>query len=325
MNSRRGNSLIQVMIASIIVGVILYSVMTMIQNLTAAQMSMQQKIDSLMAQSLITAHIINDLDNCNLSVQGKPFVAGAPIPNIALNELVLGPATAPSAIVKTAASTVSSGLLVQSIELQDIVPEIIPNEYRSNVTVRSINRGLQLKDLKFPLYFELDSTGTQILRCSLKTAPPQIIELALGTSQAYPAGSCPGGWIVAPALAGRRLDCSTSDTWVGVAVPAIDGVTRYEYATEFGSAKSGGSGHGWTYMVRGLSQRHYLDNTELDPTVSHNISLEYYIGNRGGIPGGAGAAPTTAAAFSTLTAATSATPHPCIQLFSTTLMIECLR
>jgi hypothetical protein len=317
MTSNRGNALISVIIAAAIIAILMSVLATMLSNVNREQSYTQQKSDSLTAQALITQGIINNIANCTLSVQNKPFSLSSPPTTVTLNELAIGPSATPSAIVKTTSSNMTGGLVVNSIIIRDILPEGIIGNYKGNVEIQFNNKVRQTKNMVFPIFFTVSVATNKISGCRVNSPPSNVVVLNLGGIQNYPAGSCTGGWMITPSLTVTRLDCNSNTIWVGVAIPNIDGTLRYDLAVEFGSRKSGGNGHGWHYFTRGLSNRQYLDPVSLNPSLVHNIGLEFYIGER--INTGAGPA-----SFSQWIPATPATGNACIQLTDTKLMIECL-
>lgn len=314
-----GSLMIQILIAIGIMGILILTFSSIFQYVNRQQSYNQQKVDSLTAQSLISTQFLSNIENCNLSLQGLPFDVGSPPTELALTELVVGPATNVLALVKTASSTQPGGNLANSIVMNNITADANPGDFRATVVVDFKNTVMDTRDMSFPIFFKASPATNTITGCRVQISPSNIVVLNLGGVQNYPAASCPGGWMISPNLSARRLDCGTGDTWVAVAIPNVDGTLRYDMTVEFGSPKGGGSGHGWYYFVRGLSQRYYMNPLTFDPSAPHSIGLEFYIGNRNSNFA------ANASAFSVFTPATPATAHPCIQLIETTMMIECLK
>ncbi len=316
---QRGFSIVEVMVAFGLLAVFMYAMMGTFQLFNRQSSFQQQKIDSLQSQSLIVSQIINNISNCTLSIQNKPFNVSSPPSSLELSELVLGPASNISALVRTSRSSYKTGSLVNSINITDIVTDGTIGYYKGNLEVDFKNNIMQTKKMSAPVLFKASAASNLTTGCRTPNSPTNITVLSLGSSQLYPAGSCPAGWMISPMLTMQRNDCTTGDVWVGVSIPNIDGALMFNQDVEFGSSKGGSRGHGWDYFIRGLSNRYYVSPFMLDPSVDHTIKLEFYIGNRGTNFS------ASSAAFKVFMPADASTVHPCIRLVETTMTIECLR
>jgi len=320
--NQKGMSLIQVMVAVGIMGIITVAFTSLISNMQTEQRFLQQKSDALLAQTMIDLHILKNQSNCTQSLKGYPFNPLSPPTHIAIDELVSwNPITSTEeAIVRTSASPyVNQGISVGSITLANFT-DLGGGTFTGNMSIRFLSDARPLRAYEFLQAFNV--VGGQIDSCGYSpSTAPSIVTLGIDESQTYPANTCPNGWKVTPSVSVYRTGANSANHWVGGGLPDIDGARRFDLSVEFGSSKSGGAGHGWMYFARGVSRTYHLPPSgpiSLDPTVPHTITNRVYIGERA-----SNFAPDPAAFVS---AVTYGTANGYIQIQSDSKMIiECLK
>ena len=327
-----GFSLIEVLMAVVILGIITLALTSLFESQQHQMQALDQKFEvqnlrnavmgMLQNRTTCVANLTNSVASFDIS---DATLTTPSVNSINVDELHVGPTLTSQLIAKRGLSLPgkpAGTMVVASIVLGEIYATGGTNEYKGTwkIDIAPDTMIRALKPVKIDQIITINgSTPYYVTNCG-SYAAPAVVEIALNATQSYAPNECPGGWMLSPNLTMRRQDCNTSDTWVGVAMPEIDGVPRFEYATEFGSPKGGGAGHSWWYYIKGLSRRYYAAPASLDPTLAHSVKMTFYIGNRGNLA----TAPSSALGFLSLTSATPATAHPCIKLFETTLTSECL-
>jgi hypothetical protein len=280
LRNAHGAGLVEIMVVVGIMAVMGLTLSTMMTNLYREQSFITDKVESLIAQSLLTQSFIPNIGNCNLTLQNKPFNKNSPPQRVDINEIVMGPATNISAIVRTKDSTYKDGFVVKDIYLENFVKLAPDTDFRSNLVIEFNDRIRALKKYSVPLLFRTNPAGNAIATCQIGTVP-NLVVLNRNQSQVYPAGSCPGGFLLEPSLNMFRDDGHSDTLAVGAAMPIIDGFRRYDLSIEFGSKKGGGAGHSWDYMIKGLSRRYYLDPLTFNTNMDHTFQHKFFVGDRG--------------------------------------------
>lgn len=320
--NQKGMSLIQVMVAVGIMGIVASGFASLITNMQTEQRFLQQKSDALLAQTMIDLHILKNQSNCTQSLKGYPFNPASPPTHIVIDDLVSwNPITSTEeAIVRTGASPhVNQGILAGSITLANFT-DLGGGTFTGIMSIRFLSDARPMKPYEFLQAFNV--VGGQIDSCGYApSTAPSIVTLLREQEQLYPANSCPNGWKVSPAISVYREGTNSNELWVGVALPMIDGNPDFTMAVEFGSMKSGRRGHGWMYFARGVSETFYLPPSgsgSLDPTVQHTIRFKNYIGHRG-----LGNTNDDPSAFGALD--DTITANAFIRIADSKMLVECLK
>jgi type II secretory pathway pseudopilin PulG len=281
--NQKGISLIQVMVAVGIMGILTLVFASFIANMQTEQKFLQQKSDALLAQAMIDLHFLKNQSNCTQSLKGYSFDPNNPPTHISIDDLVSWDPinNTEQPIVQSPASSLTGGIEVGAITLSNF-SNLGGGTFSGRLSVHFNSEARAMKPYEFLQAFNV--VGGQIDSCGYApTSAPDIVTLGIDESQAYPANACPNGWKVTPSVSVYRTGQNSATHWVGGGLPQIDGVRRFDLSVEFGSSKSGGAGHGWMYFARGVSRSYHLPPSgpiSLDPTIPHTITYRVYIGER---------------------------------------------